>query len=151
MSSPMKNKLTTLNQDAAAVGTYFNDTGVDYEFKIYVNDNLKLTQNGTSPFAGFKTIKLNKNIPIKENDTFKVVFKSNNVPYQDETRQHLLSGMSYVSSDGNTWSDLSKQNQTVCLKVYTKESNTPIISEDLVKIYKNESQFEVDVVKRTKQ
>ena len=59
--------------------------------------------------------------------------------------------MSYVSSDGNTWSDLSKQNQTVCLKVYTKESNTPIISEDLVKIYKNESQFEVDVVKRTKQ
>lgn len=145
MSSPMKNKLTTLNQDAAAVGTYFNDTGVDYEFKIYVNDNLKLTQNGTSPFAGFKTIKLNKNIPIKENDTFKVVFKSNNVPYQDETRQHLLSGMSYVSSDGNTWSDLSKQNQTVCLKVYTKESNTPIISEELVKIYKNESQFEVDV------
>ena len=131
--------------DIAAVGTYFNDTGVDYEFKIYVNDNLKLTQNGTSPFAGFKTIKLNKNIPIKENDTFKVVFKSNNVPYQDETRQHLLSGMSYVSSDGNTWSDLSKQNQTVCLKVYTKESNTPIISEDLVKIYKNESQFEVDV------
>ena len=131
--------------DIAAVGTYFNDTGVDYEFKIYVNDNLKLTQNGTSTFAGFKTIKLNKNIPIKENDTFKVVFKSNNVPYQDETRQHLLSGMSYVSSDANTWIDLSKQNQTVCLKVYTKESNTPIISEDLVKIYKNESQFEVDV------
>ena len=131
--------------DLAAVGTYFNDTGVDYEFKIYVNGELKLTQNGTSPFAGFRTIKLNKNIPVKENDTFKVVFKSNNVPFQDKSRQHLLPEMSYVSSDANTWIDFSKKNMTVCLKVYTLESKNQIITEDLVKIYKNDSRFEAEI------
>ena len=131
--------------DIAAVGTYFNDTGVDYEFKIYVNDVLKLTQNGTSNFAGFKTIKLNKNIPIKENDAFKVVFKSNNVPFQEQSRQHLLPEMSYVSSDADTWIDFSEQNRTVCLKVYTLDSKNQIITEDLVKIYKNDSNFEADI------
>lgn len=131
--------------DLAAVGTYFNDTGVDYEFKIYVNGELKLTQNGTSPFAGFRTIKLNKNIPVKENDTFKVVFKSNNVPFQDKSRQHLLPEMSYVSSDANTWIDFSNENKTVCLKVYTLESKNQIITEDLVKIYKNDSRFEAEI------
>ena len=127
------------------MGTYFNDTGVYYEFKIYVNGELKLTQNGTSPFAGFRTIKLNKNIPVKENDTFKVVFKSNNVPFQDKSRQHLLPEMSYVSSDANTWIDFSKKNMTVCLKVYTLESKNQIITEDLVKIYKNDSRFEAEI------
>ena len=133
--------------DIAAVGTYFNDTGIDYEFKIYVNDELKLTQNGTSPFAGFKTIKLNKNIPIKENDTFKVIFKSNNVPFQDKSRQHLLPEMSYVSSDANTWIDYATENKTVCLKVYTLESENHITTNDLVKIYKNESAFIADIAK----
>lgn len=136
--------------DIAAVGTYFNDTGVDYEFKLYVNGNLKLTQNGTSDFAGFKTIKLNKNITIKENDTFKVVFKNNNVPYQANSRQRLSSGMSYVSSDGNTWTDYATLNRTVCLKVYTLESKNKIITEDFVKIYKNESSFVADIGKENK-
>ncbi len=131
--------------DIAAVGTYFNDTGVDYEFKIYVNGVLKLTQNGTSNFAGFKTIKLNKNIAIKENDIFKVVFKSNNVPYQENSRQHLLPGRSYVSSDAETWIDFSEQNRTVCLKLYTLDSKNRIITEDLVKIYKNDSKFEAEI------
>lgn len=127
--------------DLAAVGTYFNDTGVDYEFKIYVNDVLKLTQNGISEFAGFRTIKLNKMVPIQEYDTFKVVFKSNNVPYQEKSRQHLLEEMSYVSSDANTWIDFSKENRTVCLKAYTLDSKNRIITENLVKIYKNDSAF----------
>ena len=137
--------------DIAAVGTYFNDTGVDYEFKIYVNDVLKLTQNGISEFAGFRTIKLNKMVPIQEYDTFKVVFKSNNVPYQEKSRQHLLEEMSYVSSDANTWIDFSKENRTVCLKAYTLDSKNRIITENLVKIYKNDSAFVAYIGMKTKQ
>ena len=82
---------------------------------------------------------------MKENDTFKVVFKSNNVPFQDKSRQHLLPEMSYVSSDANTWIDFSNENKTVCLKVYTLESKNQIITEDLVKIYKNDSRFEAEI------
>ena len=138
------------NADIAAVGTYFNDTGVDYELSIYVNNNLKHIQNGTSDFAGFKTIKLNTYIPVKENDTFKVVFKSNNVPFQDRSRQHLLPEMSYVSSDGNTWIDYTTQNRTICLKVYTVDSKNQIITEDLIKVYKNESAFVADIGQENK-
>ena len=68
------NEYTAISNNLlGAVGTYFNDSDIDYELKIYVNDELKITQNGTSEFPGFKTIKLNEYVPVKENDVFKVV------------------------------------------------------------------------------
>ena len=133
----------TANNLLGAVGTYFNDTGVDYEFNVYVNDELKLTQNGTSEFAGFKTIKLNECIPVKENDTFRVVFKNNIVPYQAKSRQHYLANRSLVSSDGESWIDYATLNMTVCLKVYAFD--LAVYTQDLVKIYKNASKFEAYV------
>ena len=131
------------NNLIGAVGTYFNDTGVDYEFKVYVNDELKHTQNGTSEFAGFKTIKLNEYIPVKENDVFKVVFKNNVLPQQNNSRQHYMENVSFVSADGINWIDYAPLNRTVCLKVYAFDLD--IYTEDLVKIYKNDSQFVADV------
>ncbi|RAP49991.1 MAG: hypothetical protein BZ138_07065 [Methanosphaera sp. rholeuAM270] len=119
------------NESLAAMGTYFNDSGVDYEFKIYVNGKHVLTQNGTSNYAGYKTIILDKYIPVMEGDTFKVVFKNNNVPLQFYSRQHYLKNISLVSADGENWVDVSERNGTVCLKVYTVETedndtnNTP--------------------------
>ena len=108
-----------------AVGTYFNEQGIDYSFDVYVNCNLVHTQNGISEFAGFKTIVLNKYIPIKTGDTFKVVFKSNCVPYQAYSRQHYVPGKSVVSADGESWRDLEPLNKTVCLKVYTLADDSP--------------------------
>ena len=94
-------------------------SGIDYSFDIYVNGKQIHSQNGTSEFAGFKTIDLDKNITVKSNDTFKVVFKNNNVPYQAFSRQHYMPGMSFVSNDGQSWKDITLDNKTVCLKVYT--------------------------------
>ena len=131
------------NNLLGAVGTYFNDTGVDYEFNVYVNGELKLMQNGTSEYAGFKTIKLNEYIPVKENDTFKVVFKNNILPYQAKSRQHYLENTSLVSADGENWIDYVALNMTVCLKVYAFD--LPVYTEDLIKIYKNASRFEAYV------
>ena len=37
----------------------------DYVLEIYVNDKLVHTQNGTSPFYGFHTVKLTKEIPVE--------------------------------------------------------------------------------------
>ena len=107
------------------------------------SDELKLTQNGTSEFSGFKTIKLNEYIPVKENDVFKVVFKNNMVPYQTKSRQHYMKNISFVSSDGENWIDCSSLNMTVCLKVYAFDLD--IYTQAFVKIYKNDSKFEANI------
>lgn len=52
-----------------------------------------------------------------------VVFKNNAVPYQAFSRQHYVPGMSLVSDDGQSWNDISLENKTVCLKVYTINQN----------------------------
>ena len=137
------------NNLLGAVGTYFNDSGIDYELKIYVNGELKITQNGTSDFPGFKTIKLNEYVPVKENDVFKVVFKNNMVPYQFKSRQHYMANTSLISADGVNWIDSAALNRTSCLKVYAFD--LPIYTNDLVKIYKNDSKFEavIDVANET--
>ena len=138
------NEYTAISNNLlGGVGTYFNDSDIDYELKIYVNDELKITQNGTSEFPGFKTIKLNEYIPVKENDTFKVVLKNNMIPYQFKSRQHYKENTSFVSSDGENWIDYSSLNRTVCLKVYAFD--LPIYTQNLVKIYKNESKFVAEI------
>ena len=110
------------NDSIAAVGTYFNESGIDYSFDVYVNGNLTHSQNGTSDFAGFRTIVLDKYIPVKTADKFKVVFKNKNLPYQAYSRQHYMANMSFASSNGNEWVDFAQFNKTVCLKVYTMDN-----------------------------
>ncbi|MBQ2832951.1 lectin like domain-containing protein [Methanobrevibacter sp.] len=130
-----------------AVGTYFNGSGIDYSFDVYVNGNKILSQSGVSEFAGFRTIVLDNYIPVKKGDKFKVVFKNNNLPYQAFSRQHYLSGMSYVSKDGKTWSDITLENRTVCLKVYTVKDDTKIINnKDISVDYAGGACFSVNVV-----
>ena len=130
-----------------AVGTYFNGFGIGYSFDVYVNGNNVLSQCGVSEFAGFRTIVLDKYVPVKKGDKFKVVFKNNNLPYQAFSRQHYISGMSYISKDGKTWSDITLENKSVCLKVYTVKDDTKIINnKDISVDYDGGSYFSVSVV-----
>ena len=130
-----------------AVGTYFNDSGIGYSFDIYVNGFKVHSQSGVSEFAGFRTIVLNKYIPVSAGDKFKVVFKNNNVPFQAFSRQHYIQGMSFVSKDGKSWSDITLQNRTVCLKVYTVKDDTKIIdNKDITVDYDGGSYFSVKVI-----
>ena len=131
----------------ASVGTYFNQSGIDYSFDIYVNNNLVHSQSGISEFAGYRTIVLSKYLPIKKGDKFKVVFKNNNLPYQAFSRQHYLPGMSFVSADGTTWKDITLENKTVCLKVYTVADDSKIINnKDISVDYDGGKYFSVKVV-----
>ena len=54
--------------------------------------------------------------------------------------------MSFVSADGESWSDITLENRTVCLKVYTVEDNSQISSSDLTMNDGDGSYFEVGVV-----
>ena len=65
-----KNSYSAISSDLiSAIGTYFHDIGEKYSFDVYVNNVLKLTQNGSVAFSGFHTIKLTNEIPIKKGDT----------------------------------------------------------------------------------
>ena len=140
------NVYEALENDAiAAVGTYFNGSGINYTVEIFVNDVLKLTQEGVSPFVGYHTIKLNEYIPIKQGDVFKAKITSNWVPYilLEDTRAHYTKNISFISKDGKTWEDAYGLGYIACVKVYTVA--LPIYTEDLVKIYKNDSKFEAGI------
>ncbi len=146
------NTYTALEDDLiAAVGTYFDSEGVDYEFDIYVNGVLKHTQNGVSPFAGYHTIKLTQYIPISANDTFKVVFKNSSLPFECTSRHHHKENVSFGSVDGVNWEDLAKDNVTAILKVYTVAKpvvpSKPVITgnKDVVMLYSAGTSYKVRV------
>ena len=131
----------------ASVGTFFNQPGINYSFDIYVNTNLVYSQSGISEFAGYRTIVLSNYVPVKKGDKFKVVFKSNAIPYEAHSRNHYVHGMSFVSANGSTWSDITLKNKTVCLKVYTVSDDSVIVDNNDISIdYGSGSSFSVKVI-----
>ena len=138
-----KNSFKSQGNDLiSAVGTYFYNASQEYSLEIYVNNVLKLTQNGTSPFSGFHTIRLTKEILVKTDDNFTVIMTTSSMPILNVSRIHFPQNTSFVNV-GDGWRDVTLDNMTVVLKVYTKDS--AIYGEDLVKIYKNDSKFEADI------
>ena len=133
----------------AAVGTYFNSSDVNYKVQIYVNDELRLTQEGVSPFIGYHTIKLDEYIPIKKGDIFKAVMISDAMPGVDlrETRLHYDKNISFFSYDGQTWIDCYTEDAIACLKIYTVVDDTKIINnKDISVDYNGGKYFTVKVV-----
>ena len=131
------------------VGTYFNESGVNYKIGIYVNDELKLTQEGVSPYVGYHTIKLDSYIPIKKGDIFKVAITSNWAPYVplEDTRVHYTQNISFVSFDRKTWKDAYDLGYIACLKVYTLADDSKIINNENITVdYGSGSYFTVQVV-----
>ncbi|WP_462315591.1 C1 family peptidase [Methanobrevibacter sp.] len=132
----------------AAVGTYFNRANVNYKVEIYVNDELKLTQEGISPFYGYHTIKLDSYIPIKKGDVFKAKITSNAVPFIriGDERVHYTENISFLS-DGVNWEDAYKEGIIACLKVYTVADDSKVINNENITVdYASGSYFTVQVV-----
>ena len=133
----------------AGVGTYFNQADVNYTVEIYVNDELKLTQEGISPFCGYHTIKLDSYIPIKKGDVFKAKISSNTVPYitVGDERVHYTENISFIAMDGVTWEDAYLAGVLACLKVYTVADDSKLINNENVTVdYGSKSYFSVNVV-----
>lgn len=129
------------NDLISAVGSYFKENE-NYSIEIYVNDKLRHIQNGIAPFTGYHTVRLTKEIPIKENVNFTVLMKKLNVPLVLNSRLHFERNTTFVEINGE-WVDIALENKTATLKVYTKD--LAIYTEDLVKIYKNDSNFEANI------
>ncbi|MBQ6218502.1 MAG: hypothetical protein IJJ47_02105 [Methanosphaera sp.] len=126
----------TENESIAGIGTFIYEES-DYEAYVYVNNKLCYTQSGTITQPGFRTIILDKYIPIWEGDTFTVDLKltsktstKTTITIQDTLRFKSFSkaNQSFISSDGINWQDLYTWNtlkySAACLKVYTKQTPT---------------------------
>jgi len=132
----------------AGVGTYFNQSGVNYTVEIYVNEELKLIQNGVSPFYGFHTIKLNEYVSVKKGDVFKAVITSNAVPVVNlqYSRTHYGENLSFLYYGGK-WNDMYKDECIACLKVFTVNDTSKIINNKNIAVdYDGGKYFTVNVV-----
>ena len=119
----------------AAFSTYFYDDA-DFEAQIYVNNELKYSQHGTST-AGYYTFKLDKFIPLHMGDNFEIIIKKSAnynvmVPISETKYTNKVTytkGMSFFSYDGRRWSDLYELrvyntenvfvSQVACIKAFT--------------------------------
>ncbi len=129
------------NLQIAAVGTFLIQAG-DYDFTILVNGEKVYEQNGTYDYEGYATVELDDYIPVRAGDEFAVISKSKLQNF-GRMRYHAEPDISFVSYDGVNWESSTENNVAAMIKVYTVA--LPIYAEDLVKIYKNDSQFEANI------
>ncbi len=125
----------TDNEYLAAVSTIFNKN-TNYQFSIYLNDELKITQSGFSK-PGYFTFNLNELIPLKVGDIFEIVFNITvdgeaGVPISEKVsfnKYYYKENTSFISYDGENWTDLfdlnwkysshSYNSQVACIKAFT--------------------------------
>lgn len=130
----LKTRFTSRSNDMlSAVAAYF-DRETDFTLIIYKNGNQVATQSGHSP-AGYITIPLKNEIPLKKNDEFVVEFQATrgyiktshyspvNGVYEHINVLTFNKGDSFVKSKGE-WIDLydfrSSNPMTACIKAYTR-------------------------------
>ena len=122
-----------------AFSTYFNTT-TDYEAYVYVNNELKSVQVGTSP-GGYHTIKFTPYVNLMPEDEFKISIKikspiSASFPVSEgliTNKKIYTPNISFFSYDGKKWYDLSNYthnygthtytSQVACIKAFTSYSN----------------------------
>lgn len=131
----------------AAVGTYFNQSDVDYRISISVNDKVVYTQSGKSSRMGYETIKLNSYVSIKKGDIFIINMTSNQVPISD-SRLKVKEGMSLSNKDAEKWQSPTHPDGTVvCIKAYTiPKSSITLKANNVNVIYANNAKVTVNVV-----
>ena len=124
----------------AAVGTYFDNAGQNYEIGIIVNGVSVYQQKGVSSFGGYETIKLDKYVQIKKGDTFYISF-ANKVPIILNPRIHPVAGTSFAGRDenGKDIIDLITINTVAIAKAYTISDIN--ITNNFVKYYGNDTPF----------
>ena len=130
----------------AAVGTYFNQSGLEYTVKIAVNDVMVYTQDGISPYRGYHTIKLDKYVSIKRGDTFSIYVTAPALGVSIPVRLYGQNGISFTNFDG-IWADIYKKySQIACIKGYTLKDDAVMAGNKNIAVdYDGGSYFSVKV------
>ena len=130
------------NEVLKAVSFYTTDLNCNYVINICNNTGSNpisqvgpsLTQSGTISNAGYNTVPLNSGVKLNAGQKFSVVLELINpvynypiaveMPISDYSSQAKANASeSFVSSDGNTWTDITTEpgysNTNVCIKAFT--------------------------------
>ena len=130
------------NEILKAVSFYTTDLNCNYVINIYNNTGSNpisqsspaLTQSGTFPNAGYHTVPLNSGVKLNAGQKFSVVLELINPTYQypipvempisgHSSQATANASESFVSSDGNTWTDITTERgyskTNVCIKAFT--------------------------------
>ena len=137
-----------------------------YEAYITLNNETVRQVNGTINEPGFHTIKLDKYVTLRANDTYEIIVKLTtpgfNAPVAIQTRIPQMSskatnvkGHSYISQNGKEWTDIGEtinvvaamltqceytalENSSVCIKAFTTFTNeTDLICDEYIGVYTN--------------
>jgi PKD repeat protein len=137
------------NEVLKAISFYTIDLNCNYVINIYTNPSITpisqagpvLTQSGTIPNAGYHTVPLNSGVKLNAGQTFFVVMEVTNPTYQYPIPVEMpISGYSsqatanasegFVSSDGNTWTDITTEpsysNTNLCIKAFTDPESSSL-------------------------
>ncbi len=135
-------------EDLAAVSFYTPSVDSSYEVQVYtgvtnspVSASPVTTKSGSISLPGYHTINLDRTVPLTAGQKFSVVVKLTTpgynfpialeYPYPGFTSGATAhAGESYVSSNGASWSDVTKSlpNTNVCLKAFTVSSGSPQVT-----------------------
>lgn len=122
------------NGPLGAVSFYTTDSNCKYNLYIGSSNlaSRTLVQSGTIPLAGYHTISLNSPVSLTTGQKFSVIVELTNPSYYYPmaTEEPITSysskatanaGESFLSSDGNTWSDMItlNPNTNLCIKAFT--------------------------------
>jgi PKD repeat protein/C1A family cysteine protease len=136
------------DENLKAVSFYTKNSNCNYEIYVYTDPvsgpksqaGPILNQSGTISTAGYHTVHLNSGVQLKAGQKFSVALKLTTpdyaypiaieYPWQGySSKAKANSGESFVSRDGNTWTDITTlySNTNVCLKAFTDSgSGLPI-------------------------
>ena len=145
----------------AAFSTYFYMES-NWTAEVYVNDELRLTQNGTAPARGYYTINFDEFIPVEKDDEFMILLKVTTsdeayVPISENngyvSRVHFKENISFISYDGIDWIDFYSysikmesrghwyESQVACIKAFTIFNLTTVTLLDILS--KQENNFNI--------
>ncbi len=136
-----KNTFTAIGNDIlSAFGTFFEQK-CDYEVSLFINDELKLTQQGQA-IPGYYTIPFDEEFLLNIGDNFTIQIKINTESMASfpifeivtASRLTYFEGISFFSYDGKNWIDCYDYvfddpeiehryaSQVACIKAYTRAS-----------------------------
>jgi C1A family cysteine protease len=134
------------NEVLKAVSFYTTDLKCKYELYIYTNLGSNpishadpvLIQSGIISTSGYHTVHLNSGVQLSEGKKFSVVMKFINSGYNYpvaveapiagySSKAKANTGESFISPDGNTWTDITTDpdhsNTNACIKAFTDPGN----------------------------
>jgi C1A family cysteine protease len=138
------------NEELRAVSFYAPVKGTSYEIEVSKNPSLgprgqfsQVVSSGTFTYAGYHTVSLDTPVILEKGEKFSVIVRLTTPGYGYplaveypmagySTQAVAHSGESYISSDGKSWTDLSRvvPNGNACIKAFTvtRKALTPTVT-----------------------